>query len=60
MSNVDDLQLIVELAERGVSCPKCGAQFEIYSQPGRNVRHYEGCAIADAKRRLAALPGEHR
>ena len=29
MSNVDDLQLIVELAERGVSCPKCGAQFEV-------------------------------
>lgn len=60
MSNVDDLQLIVELAERGVSCPKCGAQYETYGQSGRKFRHYEGCAIADAKRRLAALPGEHR
>ena len=39
---------------------KCGAQYETYGQSGRNVRHYAGCAIADAKRRLAALPGEHR
>ena len=45
VSNVDDLQLIVELAERGVSCPKCGARWRRLGwTTGRTARRQTGNA----------------